>query len=577
MKLTKRLNWKQLNWSHLNWLFWLSPILIIMGATAGVVAGSWAGVPSGLVIAGFVLLGLWLVLLIYTQPNFWGRRSTQVGTNALLSTLAVLAILGMVNFLAVRFNSRVDLTENQIFTLAPQSQEIAQQLQQPVKVTIFSPMPNPIDQQLLDNYRRLNSNFSYQYIDPQKEPGLAREYEVQTIGDVFVESGTNRRSVQTVTPEEKLSERRLTNGIAQITNSQPQKVYFLQGHGERRLEAGQGGFLQASQRLTEEGYEGAPLNLAENPQVPADASVLVIASPQRPLIDSEVNALRDYLKRKSGLMLLIDPQTDPRLNPLLEEWGIQMSDRIVIDPAGQASGLGPGVTIINQYGDHPITRGFGNGISFYPLARPVQQRQIEGIEAASLLITSDRTTAQRVAENGELQFDAATDPKGPFAIGYALSRGVQAAAAPSPAPSPSPSPNPEASPSPNPEASPSPSPNPEANPSPSPSPEASPSPSPSPSPQAGENTGQARLVVIGNSGFATDGVFAQQLNGDVFLNSMGWLSQRDDQVLAIRPREVNNRRIVMSPQQQMAAAGTALALLPTIAFVAAGWVWWKRR
>jgi ABC-type uncharacterized transport system involved in gliding motility auxiliary subunit len=83
--------------------------------------------------------------------------------------------------------------------------------------------------------------------------------------------------------------------------------------------------------------------------------------------------------------------------------------------------------------------------------------------------------------------------------------------------------------------------------------------------------------VIGNSGFATDGVFAQQLNGDVFLNSMGWLSQRDDQVLAIRPQEVNNRRIVMSPQQQMAAAGTSLALLPAIAFVAAGWVWWKRR
>lgn len=530
MKLTRKFNWKLLKFCFL-----LSPVLLIIGLVAGFVAGSWSGVPSALIISGFVIFTLWLLFEGYTQPGFWGKRSTQVGTNALISTLAVLVILGLINFLAVRLNVRADLTENQIFTLAPQSQELVRQLPQPVKVVIFSPQPNPIDQQLLDNYRRLNSQFSYEYVDPQQQPGIAREFKVQTIGDVFIQSGTNRKSIQTVSPEQRLSERRLTNGIAQVTNSQTPKVYFLQGHGERKLEAGQGGFSQATSRLGDEGYKPEPLNLAENPKVPEDASVLILASPQRALLESEINALKDYLKRKSGLMVLVDPQTDPKLTGLLQDWGIQFSDRLVIDPAGEASGLGPGVTIVSQYGDHPVTRGFGNGISFYPLARPVQQSTISGIEATALLITSDRTQARLIAPSGELKSDPA-DPKGPFAIGYALSRSVQTEPAPSPSPSPSPSPQSQ--------------------------PETKP---------------QARLVVMGNSGFATDGLLGQQLNGDLFLNSVSWLSQRDDQLLTIRPKEVTNRRLIMSVPQQMASALIAMAILPAIGLLAAGFVWWKRR
>lgn len=530
MKLTRKLNWKLLKF-----FFFLSPVLLIVGLIAGIVSGSWSGIPSALIVSAFVILALWLLFEGYMQPDFWRRRSTQVGTNALISTLAVLVILGLVNFLAVRMNARADLTENQIFTLAPQSQELVRQLPQPVKVVLFTPQPNPIDQQLLDNYRRLNPQFSYEYIDPQKQPGIAREFKVQAIGDVFIESGTNRKSIQTVTAEQRLSERRLTNGIAQVTNGQTKKVYLLQGHGERKLEAGQGGFSQATGRLGDEGYKTEPLNLAENPKVPEDASVLVLASPQRALLESEVNALKEYLKRKSGLMVLVDPQTDPKLEGLLRDWGIQFSDRLVIDPAGQASGLGPGVTIISQYGDHPITRGFGNGISFYPLARPVQQTAISGTEATALLITSDRTQAQLIAPSGELKSDPA-DPKGPFSIGYALSRTVETTPTPSPSPSPSPKSQSET-----------------------------------------EPKAQARLIAMGNSSFATDGLLGQQLNGDLFLNSVSWLSQQDDQVLTIRPKEVTNRRLVLSVPQQMASALISMAILPAIGLLAAGLVWWKRR
>ena len=543
----KKKKFSSFNWNLLKYLFWLSPVLIVMGLTAGSIAG-WGIVPTGLVVIGALLGIAWLVLSGVTQKGFWGRRSTQEGTNALIATIAALVILALVNLLAARYTTRIDLTENKIFTLAPQSQLVAQQLQTPVKAVIFMPNADPVDEQLLKNYQRQGQQFSYEYVDPQAEPGVAQQFGVQSFGEVYLESGDVRRYVQTISAQERLSERNLTNGLIQLTSSSQQTIYFVQGHGERTLEEGQGGYAQAKQGLADAGFAAVPLNLAENPTVPEDTGALIVAGPQRPLLESEVNALREYLKQGGSVLLLIDPQTDPNtpqndfgLNPLLEEWGVRLSDRIVIDPAGEASGLGPGVTIVNQYGDHPITQQFDNGISFYPLARPLETASISGIESTQLLITSAQTEAHRLSASSELEFDPATDPKGPFNIGLALSRPVEGSA------------NTEA----------------EANP-PNEATEGEPSPE--------EPSNQARLVVIGNASFAGNGLFGQQLNGDVFLNSVSWLNnQQNDQSLSIRPREMTNRRIVMSPGQQLAAALISTAFLPILGFTAAVFVWWKRR
>ena len=521
---------------YAKYLLWLAPCLVIAGLTAGTIAG-WTAIPIAIVLCGLISLLGWIILGGYTERSFWNQRSTQVGTNALIATLSVLLILGFINFLATRYNSRIDLTENQLFTLAPQTQQVLHDLNQPVKAWIFSPSPSTVDRQLLDNYRRESSQFSYEFVDPQAKPGVAREFGVQQIGELYLETEGKRRLVQTLSPQEKLSERKLTNGLAQ-TNSQPRKVYFLQGHGERSLESGQGGFSQVKQRLSEESLAAEPLNLAENRKIPEDASVVVLAGAQRGLLASEVKALEDYLTRKSGLMLLVDPQTDPKLDSLLKPWGVALSDRLVIDPAGEQSGLGAGVVIISQYGEHPITQGFKNGISFYPLARPMQISPVEKVQAVPLLTTAAQTQAQLIEKGTGAVKANPDDPKGPFDIGVALSRAVGPAAKP---------PKPEAS------------------------------PSPSPSPEAEKSQPEARLVVIGSSSFATDGLFDQQLNGDVFLNSVNWLSQQDDQVLSIRPKEMTNRRIVMSGAQQVSSVLLALVLLPLLGFGMAVLLWWRRR
>jgi ABC-type uncharacterized transport system involved in gliding motility auxiliary subunit len=88
---------------------------------------------------------------------------------------------------------------------------------------------------------------------------------------------------------------------------------------------------------------------------------------------------------------------------------------------------------------------------------------------------------------------------------------------------------------------------------------------------------ESRLVVLGNSDFATDGLFQNQLNGDVFLNSVTWLSQQDQQSLSIRPKETKNRRINLTTTQANLLTLSSLFFLPLIGFVTAVAIWWKRR
>ena len=549
------------------YLFWLGPFLITVGLTVGLVSQQWGLIPLAFLIAGIVISGLGIIWQSY-QSNWWRRRSTQAGTNALVATLAVLAILGLINFLGTRYHLRADLTETQLFTLAPQSRELVRVLPQPVKVWVFDINQNPQDRELLENYQRQSSKFKYEYIDPQARPGLAEKFGVKDYGEVYLESGDKRQLVQTVNENERLSEVRLTSRLQQLTNSTTAKVYLLQGHGERQLSPGKGAISQAIQGLGDKNFTTSPLNLGETSKVPEDAAVVIVAGPKRGLFEGEVKALQEYLNRGGNLLLMIDPNTDPKVDSLLQEWGVRLDNRLAVDVSGESVvGLGPAAPLVTEYGQHPITKDFRNGNSFYPIARPLEITSVTGVEATPLLRTKPypKSWAESDLQSEKLEFNADKDLKGPLTLGVALTRKVvKSASTPQAAPTPSPLPSPTTQS----KASPTPSASPALPPS------AAPTPSPTPSSQTAT---ESRLVVLGNSDFATDGLFQQQLNGDVFLNSVTWLSQQEKQPLSIRPKEPKNRRITLTTTQANILILSSLLVLPLIGFAIAVIIWWKRR
>ena len=559
------------------YLFWAGPLLTIMGISAGVVSGDWTSIPLGLIISGIVIMGLWVVFLgrggDIRQPQFWSRRSTQVSTNALVSTIAVFVILGLLNFLVSRHPTRIDLTEGQLFTLSPESQQVVHELPQAVKVWIFDGQQNSQDRDLLENYQRQNPKFLFEFIDPEANPGLASSFGIKNSGenrDVYLElqSSKRRQFVQSISPQIRLSENRITSGILQLTSDRQSKLYFLQGHGERSLDAGQGAISQATQALKDKNFVSEPLNLGLTGKVPADAVAVMVIGPVRPLPDVETKALQDYLNQGGNLLVAVDPFIKSGLDDLLNLWGVKLDDRVVINASDrQVRGKGPTAVVIAQYGDHPITKDFRNSNSIYPLARPLDITPVAGVQSTPLLLTDPNSWAESNLKEQPLKLDSGDRP-GPIAIGAAFSRQVTPSVQPSPSPSVSPSSRASTTPS-----SSSSGPNPSL----SPSPQASISPLASPAaPPLVQGSRESRLVVFGNSTFATDGLFGQYLNGDVFVNSASWLSQQE-QPLSIRPKDLKNRRITLTNEQASVLGFIALIAVPLVGLTSAGFVWWRRR
>ena len=664
-----------LYWKYLRYFVWLGLMLTTAGLVSGILSG-WEPLPLGLLIGGIVLIGLWFLLLGQARPEFWGQRSTQASTNALIAIGSVLVILLSLNVLGTRYSQRIDLTENQIFTLAPETQTVLQDLDQPAKVWIFDATRNPSDQQLLESYERQSDQFSYEYADPNAQPVLAQEFGIRTLGEVHLEVGDRTQLVQRVSQVERLTEPRLTNQLVRLVRDRNPIAYFTVGHGEYSIDDIQGGFSLVRDSLEQKNFDVAPLDLSAG-VVPDNADVVVVAGPQQEFFEAEVDALDAYLDAGGGLLLLIDPNTNPGLEDLLNEWGVELDDRLILDTSGQgqAVGLGPAAPLITNYGDHPITAAFENGRSFYPVSRPVEIEPKSSIQANPILITNEQARAEDIDEAGEINVDPNQPATGSLNLGVALSRAAQTADvtdsdvtdsdipesnAPdseteatdtevevteeldaefpgdasdedgdedgeqqSSEPSESETSDAiselesaEAS-----DAEASDADNDEfaiselesntetdaiesdavseleaatadtaetaeeldeesdaAD-----SAESAAANGPTDAPEADSEAAEAgqvpesRLVVIGNSTFATDGLFNQQLNGDVFLNAVNWLTQEDDATLSIRAKEVTDRRIVMTPGTQIFLGLLSWLILPLIGFGAAVFMWWRRR
>ncbi|MGK7922501.1 MAG: GldG family protein [Trichodesmium sp.] len=581
-------------WSY---LFWLGPILTIIGTSAGFVSGTWEPIPLALITSGMVIIGLWIFYQAYSveqnsTTTWWSGRATEAGTNAIFATISVVIILALINFLAVRYQTRIDFTENQKFTLSPQTIEVLENLEQPVKLWIFERGENPQYSQLIENYQRqANGKFNFELVDPQTQPGKANQFGVKQLGEIHLQAG-EKKEVIISRQIEPLTESKLTNSIENILGSKILKIYFLQGHGERELTDGQEGFSQASNALENKNYIVESINLANISQVPEDADVLIIGGPQREFLEAEVTALKTYLEAGGGVLIMLDPSTNPGLNNLFEEWGVLIDDRLAIDDPkiGRLVGLDPWVVLVTSYGEHPITQNFGNGISLYPFARPIESKSVDGITESPLIWTNDQSWAETDLR-GQLQFNEGRDRLGPLSLGVAFTRSsttgesgeTESNLTPIP-PLPGQPPNEPM------ETSTS-----ELEPETETTSAEVISPLPGQPPdeldpqetvaetvkETGEKSEskseEARLVVLGNSQFATNGWFQQQLNGDVFLNSVTWLSKPEKQALSISPKKPTNRRIAMSLVEARFLSWMAIIILPLLAFIIGGILWWRRR
>jgi ABC-type uncharacterized transport system involved in gliding motility auxiliary subunit len=467
----------------------------------------------------------------------FSRRHARYGTLAGVSIVVVLGILVAINYIGARQNKRWDLTVNKQFSLSDQSRNVAVKLDAPLQVRVFAQEPEfPSFRDKLKEYEYASKNVSVEYIDPDKKPSIARQYQIQQYGTIVFEYKGRTERITASTEQD------LTNAIIKVVSGQQRKIYFTQGHGERDTASqDREGYGSIAGALGRENYGVDKVVIAQAGSVPADASMVIVAGPRIDFFPNEVEALKTYLGKTGKLLMELDPPDKPDSQPLTNlialahDWGMDVGNNVVVDASGMGRLIGTdaSVPVVASYPPHAITERF-NFLTAFPLARSVTPVMggVNAHIAQTFLETGPKSWAEAdirgMLTTGEVSIDESKgDKKGPVPIGAVVTAAASAPDAAKP-------------------------------------------------PADTASKAETRVAVIGDSDFAANAGLGIQGNRDLFLNTVGWLSQQEN-LIAIRAKEPDDRRITLTATQQNNILWLSLLIIPGFIFASGVYTWWRRR
>ena len=379
-----------------------------------------------------------------------------------LANRAVQIVLGLcliasLNYLAAKYFGRIDLTESGTYTLAPESKAYIRELDELVE--IFVTIPNDPDvEELTRIHQHLSKLFreyeatgmidgkphiKIEYVDIYRQrkraQDLANKYNLTQENIILVAMGERTKEIRQgdlyeVEGEQIIGfrgEKAITSAIIDVSSKDEDKIYFLVGHGEMRLDDVDPlrGLSQLEAFLRERNYTLATLDLAVDPDVPADADLIVIPSPQASLLPEEVEKLRRYMSERNGRMLvLIDPGRRHGMGELFYDWGVLADDMVVVDngPDFRAQG---GDLIIRRFAEHPITDLLVDYqiTALFGQPRPIRtdpgSLKDPRLKVDQIIGTSNQSWGERdYRTQKEIVYDEGRDLKGPISIATVSTR-----------------------------------------------------------------------------------------------------------------------------------------------------------
>jgi len=301
-----------------------------------------------------------LALAVGVAANWKGVREWSgdprgvFALNTGLSTLLLVAALGLVNALAGLRAVTFDWTEAGRNTLAPETAVILERLGTDVVLKQMGRPRDTASRALLDAFASRSPRIRVETVDIDASPAEARRYSVTRTGSVVAEAGRRFRRVDTVT------EPALATAVLQVASAVEPRVCFATGEGGHGLsDAGPQGLSGLASVLTASNYEPSPISLLAG-DVPGTCGALVLAGVPNGLQPDALASIERYLMRGGRLLLAVDPPADPGVASFLARFGVTVGQGVVIETsdAGRAVGAGPENPISFIYHDHPITRGF---------------------------------------------------------------------------------------------------------------------------------------------------------------------------------------------------------------------------
>ncbi len=505
-------------------------------------------------------------------------RKVQLGASAGATLIAAAAIFLLLNYLSARHFRRWDWTATSIYSISDKTKQVLDDAGAKGKTVAVTSLVAPADplyesvRTLLDSYAAHSTHLTVDYLDPAAEPvktqALLKQHNIQSetqLRTVFFESEGRSKQVdisevveydyegaeEGLPPRVKAfkGEQAFTGAILSVTQDTQSAICFLKGHQAATEQPADHSASKLAEVLKTQNYRIEDWDALGLQPIPSDCSVLVIAGPREMMVEQEVGQIQSYLRGGGRLLAMLDPVFTPQttvaptgLEQMLQEYGVTVGTDLVLDqrPAGVILlGAGLETLVLRDMPPHAVTKALSGGAAvMMPITRSVSPAATApaGYEVTSILKTSadgwGETDLHSILAN-----DVAPDPtdlKGPVSVGVAVrakapaapaadADGTAAAASAAPA--------------------------------------------------GGSGT---RMVVMGDSDFASDSDLERLSNIDLALNSIQWLADREA-LIGIEPRQPEQVVLTLDPGQAALLKWLVLLGLPGLSALCGLGVWLARR
>jgi ABC-type uncharacterized transport system involved in gliding motility auxiliary subunit len=448
-------------------------------------------------------------------------RQTKYVAYVTLYIFVTLAVVTVANVLANRYDKSYDATANKRYSLSDQTIKVVKGLKQDATITYFAQDSQfSAAKDKLDMYANLSPKVHVVYIDPDKKPLIAQQAGFKNLNTAIVQIGGNKNEAKSNSEED------ITGAMIRDLKNTTRTVCFVTGSGEHRIDDSQrGGYSRFKDLLAKDSYEAKTISLLEKPEVSSDCTVLVLGGPTADYQQPEVDAIKKYVEDGGRALILLDPPLkfgrpvvadNDALNAVLTDWGVTAEKDVILDPVGQAVGLGPQVVLVTGYDSHAIVNEMKGTATVFPLSRSLVVKDGPKSTVEKLFESSKSSVAGTKLDSPEVDPRDPKNKQGPMTIAVAGSY------------------------------------------------------------RTGKDNSQGRFVVIGSSYWATNSFVTQIGNPDFALNTINWLSS-DEDLISIRPKEAEDRKLTMNKSQVNWVGFTSLLLIPLLVVGTGLSVWWRRR
>ncbi|WP_342552588.1 GldG family protein [Paenibacillus sp. FSL R7-0652] len=453
------------------------------------------------------------------------------------STVLSVAVIGIFILLTLFLNSlggfQLDLTSNKQYTLSDQSLTAIKNIKDDVNILVLTvenannTVLNREVSDMVQEYTKRSSKLKMKQYNLTQEPALASKYGI-TGSSIVLEQGDRHKVIDTASlftangdgndgSYQFTGEEKLTQALMNLSSTETKKMVFLTGHEE--LSLSQMGMLRSS--LEQNNISTEELQLNQAGKVPEDADVLAIIGPQRDLSDAELKAVRAYMSSGGKLLISLGFAENMKsswknIDALIADYGVVDEHAVMVDNK-QASTMGP-LWVVPEYGSHAITDKLAQS-KLYPmlsLSIALTSKEQDKYKLSPLMHSSNDSYGETDI-NGLLQNetnnDKDADIQGPVDLGYA----------------------------------------------------------------ADTKDGKPKAVILGSSIFMQDSEIASGGNRDFILNTVNYLSEKEDG-LTIRPRIQAGYEIAyLNGQQARTIFFTAIVAFPLVFVIIGVILWWRRR